>query len=83
MKPTSYLAMAITSLTLWLVAGLPAAQQRRVPALNIKSVTARPTAANPRFDDKQSWPMLVGDEYFLKEKWEQGRTYIWNVPKSW
>ncbi len=69
-------------LTLWAVRALPAAQRPDAAGLNIKSVISRPTGANPRFDDKQTWPMLVGDEYFLKQKWEEGRTYIWNVRKS-
>lgn len=51
-------------------------------ALDIQAVLARPRADNPRFEDKETWPMLVGDEYFLKEKWGRTRTYIWNVEKS-
>ena len=51
-------------------------------ALDIKAITAKPTADNPQYKNKKTWPMLVGDEYFLKEKWEKGRTYIWNVKKS-
>jgi len=50
--------------------------------LDMQSITAKPTAANPQYKDKTAWPMLVGDEYFLKAKWEKGRTYVWNVPKS-
>ena len=51
-------------------------------ALEVQPILAKPTAANPQFADKEAWPDLVGDEYFLKEKWEEGRTYIWNVAKS-
>jgi len=51
-------------------------------ALDIDSVTAKPTANNPQYQNKEAWPMLVGDEYFTKQKWEEGRTYIWNVEKS-
>ena len=50
--------------------------------LDVKAITARPTADNPQFKNKKAWPMLVGDEYFLKQKWEKGRTYVWNVQKS-
>jgi len=51
-------------------------------AQEIKAIIAKPTADNPRFDNREAWPMLVGDEYFLTQKWEEGRTYIWNVRKS-
>lgn len=51
-------------------------------AVDIGAITAKPTADNPRFDNKEAWPMLVGDEYFTKQKWEEGRTYIWNIEKS-
>jgi len=51
-------------------------------ALDLKAITAKPTADNPQFGDKKAWPMLVGDEYFRKQKWGKGRTYIWNVQKS-
>jgi hypothetical protein len=51
-------------------------------ALDVKSITAKPTADNPQYGDKKTWASLVGDEYFQKEKWEKGRTYIWNVKKS-
>jgi len=46
-------------------------------ALNIKAITARPTAHNPQFDNKKSWPDLVGDEYFIKDKWPKARLFIW------
>jgi len=51
-------------------------------ALEIEAILAKPTADNPQFDRKEAWPMLVGDEYFLKERWGKTRTYIWNVEKS-
>ncbi|MBT3200190.1 MAG: hypothetical protein HN350_09755 [Phycisphaerales bacterium] len=51
-------------------------------ALDLKSITAKPTANAPQFKDKKVWASLVGDEYFLKQKWEKGRTYIWNIQKS-
>ena len=49
-------------------------------ALDIKEITAQPTADNPQFSNKQVWPALVGDEYFLKEKWPQARLLIWAYP---
>ncbi len=51
-------------------------------AVDIAAITEKPTADNPLFDNKEVWPMLVGDEYFLKQKWEEGRTYIWDVEKT-
>jgi hypothetical protein len=51
-------------------------------ALDIQAITSKPTADNPQYQNKDAWPMLVGDEYFLKQKWEEGRTYIWDVPRS-
>ena len=51
-------------------------------ALDIKAITAKPAAENPQYENKKVWPMLAGDEYFLKQKWEKGRVYIWNVQKS-
>jgi len=51
-------------------------------AMDIKAITAKLTAGNPQYKNKKVWPTLVGDEYFSKEKWEKGRTYIWNVKKS-
>ena len=53
-----------------------------VKALDIGAITAKPTADNPQYQSKDAWPMLIGDEYFTKQKWEKGRTYIWNVQKS-
>ncbi len=50
---------------------------RPASALDIKAITARPTASNPQFDNKKAWPDLVGDEYFLKQKWATGRLLIW------
>ena len=46
-------------------------------ALDIKAITAKPTADNPQYDNKKAWPMLVGDEYFQKEKWPKARLLIW------
>jgi len=46
-------------------------------ALDIKAITAKPTADNPRFDNKEAWPDLVGDEYFLKQEWPKTRLLIW------
>jgi len=51
-------------------------------ALDLKAITAKPTAENPQYENKKVWPTLAGDEYFLKQKWEKGRVYIWNVQKS-
>ena len=49
-------------------------------ALDIEAVRAKPTADSPRHDDEQAWPMLVGDEYFLKQKWpEAKRLLIWGL----
>ena len=46
-------------------------------ALDVKSITAKPTADNPQYDNRTVWPMLVGDEYFLKQKWSKARLLIW------
>jgi hypothetical protein len=46
-------------------------------ALDIKAITAKPTATNPQFDNKKAWPGLVGDEYFLKQQWAKARLLIW------
>ena len=37
-------------------------------ALDVKAITAKPTADNPQYASKKAWPMLVGDEYFPKPK---------------
>ena len=37
-------------------------------ALDVKSITARPTAGRPQYGDEKVWPMLVGDEYFQKRE---------------
>ncbi len=50
--------------------------------LDIKAITAKPTADNPQFDNKEAWPGLVGDEYFQKEKWPKARLLIWAPPRS-
>ncbi|MHC4201431.1 MAG: hypothetical protein ACYSU0_15685 [Planctomycetota bacterium] len=49
-------------------------------ALDIKAITAKPTADNPQCDNKKAWPMLVGDEYFQKQKWPKARLLIWSRP---
>jgi len=46
-------------------------------ALDITAITAKPAAHNPQFDDKKSWGGLVGEEYFLKQKWGKARLLIW------
>ena len=51
-----------------------------VSALDLKAVTAKPTADNPQYDNKKAWPMLVGDEYFPKQKWDKTRVLIWGHP---
>ena len=51
-------------------------------ALDVKSITAKPTADNPQYGDKKVWPTLVGDEYFQKTKWEKKRLLIWNINGS-
>ena len=51
----------------------------QAPALDIKAITGKPTANNPRYQDKEAWPTLAGDEYFRKEKWEPARLLIWNI----
>jgi len=51
----------------------------QAPAVDIKAITGKPTASDPRFGDKEAWPMLVGDEYFAKEKWPKARLLIWNA----
>ena len=49
-------------------------------ALDVKSITAKPTADNPQYGDKKVWPTLVGDEYFQKTKWKKARLLIWSPP---
>ena len=51
-------------------------------ALDLQAILAKPTADNPRYDDKQAWPTLVGDEYFTKQKWPEKRLLIWNVDET-
>jgi len=46
-------------------------------AIDIKAITAKPTADNPQFGNKEAWPNLVGDEYFLKQDWPKARLLIW------
>jgi len=49
-------------------------------ALDLKAITSKPTADNPQFANKQAWPDLVGDEYFLKQQWPKARLLIWAPP---
>ena len=50
-------------------------------ALDIKAITAKPTADNPQYKDKKAWPDLVGDEPFLEQKWDKAeRLLIWAHP---
>jgi len=49
-------------------------------ALDIKAITSKPTAHNPQYKNKEAWPDLVGDEYFLKQKWKKARLLIWAHP---
>ena len=48
--------------------------------LDLKAITAKPTAGNPQYKNKKAWPMLVGDEYFPKQKWDKTRVLIWAHP---
>ncbi len=64
-------------LTPCLARDLPAAQRPGLAALDIKTITARPSADAPQFENKEAWPKLVGDEYFLREKWPKARLLIW------
>jgi hypothetical protein len=63
--------MAVVGLTLLASKAPPAS------ALDIGAITAKPTADNPQYRNKDAWPMLVGDEYFTKEKWPKARLLIW------
>jgi len=49
-------------------------------ALDLQAIASKPAAHNPQFDSKKAWPDLVGDEYFLKEKWPKARLLIWGHP---
>ncbi len=49
-------------------------------ALDVKAITAKSTADNPQFANKKAWSMLVGDEYFPKQKWQEARLLIWGHP---
>ena len=69
MKPTLFVLVTVVGIV------LPA------NALDLKAITAKPTADNPHYGDKEAWPMLVGDEYFTKQKWDEGRTYVWKGKK--
>ena len=77
MKRMICLAACVTFLTPGLARDLLAGQQSATTALDIKAITAKPTADNPQYKNKDAWPVLVGDEYFLKEKWPEARLLIW------
>ena len=80
MRRKAVLAILLTgSVAAMLLAATPV---RADGGSDIKAITAKPTANSPQYGDKKVWPMLVGDGYFLKQKWAKGRTYIWNVKKS-
>ena len=51
----------------------------QVRTLDIKAITARPTADSPQYENKEVWPTRVGDEPFQKQEWPTGRLLIWNV----
>ena len=65
-----------TLLTLIAVFGLAL----QADALDLKAITSKPTAHNPQFDNKKTWPGLVGDEYFQKQTWKKARLLIWAHP---
>ncbi|NQT38330.1 MAG: hypothetical protein HQ581_12610 [Planctomycetes bacterium] len=46
-------------------------------ALDVEAITAKPTANNSQYDNKEAWPDLVGDKYFLKEEWPKAWLLIW------
>ena len=77
MKRPSRFAAFVLCLTPCITRYLPAAQQPNAAALNIKAIMAKPTADRPLYGNKEAWPSLVGDEYFLKEKWPKARLLIW------
>jgi len=68
MKTTLFVLIAVLGIAL------------QVSALDIKAITSKPTADNPQYDNKEAWPNLAGDEYFLKEKWPKARLLIWAHP---
>ena len=65
-------------LTLIVVLGL----SFQAEATDIKTILSKPAAGNPRFGDQTVWPDLHGDEYFQRQKWEEGRVLIWDVARS-
>jgi len=72
MKTRLFISVAIFAATL-----APAMQ---AAVVDIEAITAKPTADNPQYDNKKAWPMLVGDEYFTKQKWDKARLLIWGHP---
>ena len=71
MRKLLFTFIAVVSLTPLASKALPAS------ALGIGAITAKPTAGNPQYQNKEAWPTLVGDEYFTKEKWPDARLLIW------
>ena len=72
--------MKITLLTLVTIFSLALPATGLAAELDIKAITAKPTADNPQYNNKEAWPMLVGDEYFTKQKWDKARLLIWAHP---
>ena len=79
MKRTIYLIAFVICLALWGPRDLLAGEQSNVALPDVKAIIASPTAGNPQYENKNAWPMLVGDEYFVKQKWPKARLLIWNV----
>ncbi|MCX6997006.1 MAG: hypothetical protein NTV49_07940, partial [Kiritimatiellaeota bacterium] len=75
-----HLAALLSCSAAWTAQDLPAAEQPKAGALDLRAITAQSTADNPQFTNKQAWPTLVGDEYFLKEKWRKARLLILALP---
>jgi len=74
MRNLQFPVFVVVGLTLLACGTVPA------NALNVKAITAKPTADNPQYENKEAWPTLVGDEYFIKEKWPKTRLLIWARP---
>jgi len=65
--------------TLLIIAATIAFHAHAAWALDIRAVTDKPTADDPQYENEEAWPMLLGDEYFPKQKWEKGRVLILNL----
>lgn len=50
------------------------------PPASSPSGAAGASAHEPRFDDKQLWPGLSGQEFYPKQKWEKVPLYVWAHP---